>query len=594
VASAPGVTQPAWVYKRDGRLVPFEPDKISRALFAASETLGRPDAFLARELTDGILHFLPGEIEESIPTTAQLADVVLKIVRELGQPLLAQTFADFSRQRTRMGPQTGGAGREKKQPELVCQFSPQDSLTTVVHTCLRTYGLHAVYSRDLIAAQQDGLLILTGVGEPLQLNATILDPTGLLGETVVEALEKAGQVAGSVVAIDGPEYGLAAQAEGDAGCVVRFVRELYIGLRIAGLEGVVNLNSATPPSWADPLAEGPLFAGHHRAVQPDKRAELASALREALLGHKGAGQRARVDWHLGEMDFAPGSEGQLFRLARLAQETPALAFVFDRPKKNVSLAEGLERRHPAVLLTVGLRLPRLVQMPGLSTDPTLFLQKLGSLVRLALSAASQKRDFLRRRHGEESALSRGFLLARARLVVVPVGLDSVARTFTGKGLCDGHSAGELARKIIQRLREILRQDGPAYQLETVLDGAYGFSLEEDPCPNDEGRRRQAVKEDAGASLLPFTQWPAEQDQVAGLTAWDKTATPKSQLRAAGVLHAATAGSAAVLVPGERPLPLEEIAELLRYAATQTEIVRLRFVRAGEQQRQLTAPWATRD
>jgi len=42
----------AWVRKPDGQLVPFEADKISRDLFAASETLGKPDAFLARE-TDG-------------------------------------------------------------------------------------------------------------------------------------------------------------------------------------------------------------------------------------------------------------------------------------------------------------------------------------------------------------------------------------------------------------------------------------------------------------------------------------------------------------------------------------------------------------
>src|SRR5262249_18497257 len=43
----PDMTPPAWVHKRDGRLVPFEPDKISRSLFAATEALGRPDAFLA-------------------------------------------------------------------------------------------------------------------------------------------------------------------------------------------------------------------------------------------------------------------------------------------------------------------------------------------------------------------------------------------------------------------------------------------------------------------------------------------------------------------------------------------------------------------
>ena len=52
---------PAWVYKRDGRLVPFDADKISRALFAASESLNRPDAFLAREMTDVVVHFLSEE-----------------------------------------------------------------------------------------------------------------------------------------------------------------------------------------------------------------------------------------------------------------------------------------------------------------------------------------------------------------------------------------------------------------------------------------------------------------------------------------------------------------------------------------------------
>src|SRR4051795_9952581 len=84
---------PAWVSKRDGRLVPFEADKISRALFAATEGLGRPDAFLARELADGAVHFLAAECEGQIPTTQQIAEVVVKVVRELGHPALAAAFA---------------------------------------------------------------------------------------------------------------------------------------------------------------------------------------------------------------------------------------------------------------------------------------------------------------------------------------------------------------------------------------------------------------------------------------------------------------------------------------------------------------------
>src|SRR5215831_11774436 len=95
----------AWIHKRDGRLVPFEADKISRALFAATESLGRPDAFLARELTDGVVHFLTSESEGAVPTTAQVAELTAKVVRELGQPALAQAFADGARRRRAAGPQ---------------------------------------------------------------------------------------------------------------------------------------------------------------------------------------------------------------------------------------------------------------------------------------------------------------------------------------------------------------------------------------------------------------------------------------------------------------------------------------------------------
>src|SRR5688572_13418888 len=86
-----------WVFKRDGRLVPFEADKINRALFAATEAIGAPSALLARELTDSILYFLASEVGSSTPTTAQIEELVVKIVRELGHPRLAQAYAQFPR-----------------------------------------------------------------------------------------------------------------------------------------------------------------------------------------------------------------------------------------------------------------------------------------------------------------------------------------------------------------------------------------------------------------------------------------------------------------------------------------------------------------
>jgi hypothetical protein len=546
--------------------VPFESDKISRSLFAASESLGRPDAFRARELTGGILHFLAAATEGAIPSTALIADTVIKVVRELGQPALAQAFADFHECRTR------GRGREPVAPgpDLAVRFSSYDAPEAVVRSCLRAYGLRAVFSRDLLAARDDGLITLTGLETPFQLGAA---EAAVSPGRVVECIEEARRSTGQLLAMDGPEHGLAAAglAPGDAAA---FVRELGIGLRATGLVAIVNLHSATPPAWADALAEGPLFTGHGRSPDPERVRALALALLECLAGPGSAASGVRVDWHLGEADFAPAAESWLLRVARLSQDWPALSFVFDRPKRPVALAEGLDRRHPAALLAVGLNLPCLLEMAGPGAAPDLFLRKLTSLAGLALSAASQKREALRRRAGEDSGLRRGFLLDRARLVAVPVGLESAVRSLVGGGLGEGRSPLELARQIVQRLRDALRQEGPHYQLDTCLDGGWGFRLEENP--DGQG---------------PFAARPGELRSVAGLTGWDETLSPKNQLRAAAPLHALTdTGTAAVLVPDQRPLPADEAVALVRYAARQTEVVRLRFVRAGPAQRQLTAPW----
>jgi hypothetical protein len=221
-----------------------------------------------------------------------------------------------------------------------------------------------------------------------------------------------------------------------------------------------------------------------------------------------------------------------------------------------------------VLLTVGLHLARLADMPGVGSDPDLFLHKLGSLARLAFSAAAQKREFLRRHLPETSPLRRGFLLDRARLVVVPVGLEGVVRTLTGGDLCTSRPALDLAKKVVQRLRDVLRRDGPTYRLDASLDSAEGFSLH-----REEG-----------------TSCPAQKQDVAGLTPWDPGAPPQTQVRAAGALHAGEAGTAAVLLPEERSPTGEEVADLLRYAGQQTDVIRLRFVRTGSPAHQLTATW----
>lgn len=441
---------PARVRDRDGRAVAFDADRVCQALFAATAALGRPDALRARELGDSAVHFLAQEYEGQEPTTAQVAEVVAKVLRQLGHAELARAYEA-----------RGGADAAGPSP----------------------------YSPDLADAVARGLLHLDDAD---RLAAGVLGPPGH------EAPPAARLVS------DGPD----------------------------GRADAVNLNTAAPPSHAVALAQGPLFAA---AAAP--AAEPRGARAEAMLDQLGP---TRVTWHVSEDDFTdPGRD----RLARAAARL-GVTFAFDRPRRPVALGCGLDRDHPAALLVAGLGLPALAAQPGLLADRDRFLHRLGSLVRLALSAAVQKRARLRQRLGE--AVTRGFLLDRARLVAVPVGLDEVVRQFTSWGLANGGESLELGAAIVRRIREVLRDGGRALGLTACVDGPSSFALAGRP----------------------------ERPTIAGLTPWDEGASVASQLRAAGALHAGEAGVAAVFAPPGAA------ASVLEQAWRQGDIARLRLLSAA--------------
>lgn len=576
---------PAWVYKRDGRLVPFDADRISQALFAAGEALGKPDAFLARELTDGILHFLARDHGGAIPTTAQIAELAATVVRELGQAALSQAFAEGNQQRVRRaGPAVPGhpAGGEPGETRVTFAFSLADSPEAVRRGCLREYGLRAIFGRDLAAAHHDGLLTLCGLEAAQQLAGCVFDParrrplaatrtdsahpSGRSG-VLVQALLQARRLAGGFLAIDGPEYALSPFAS--ARDLAKNSGELLAGLEAADLLAIINLNAAQPPPWAEEQPEGPLFAEPRRSPTAHLH-EYRSVLLEQLL-RPPVSSRVRFDWHLADSDFTgePAST-RLARLARLAMDSLALSFVFDRPERPPALAEGLDRRCPGVLQVVGVHLPRLLDMPGARGAPAAFLQKIASLARMAVSAGAQKREYLRRHDRGQEHLAREFLLDRARLVVVPVGLDATVRGLVGQGIAAGPRGLEMGQQILASLLANLRQAGLAANLEVGLDGlclprfgaSPGFALDGETAA-----------------------WP-RLERVAGLTPWDPTAAPRDQLRAAGALHAvAGAGTAAVLLPPQTS-GIDEVLDLLTFAHKHTDVVRVRFLRVPDRQAQL--------
>jgi hypothetical protein len=254
---------PEWVHQRDGRLVPFDADRISRALFSATESQGRPDSFLARELTGSVVHFLRIEAEGTTPTTTQIAELIVKVVRELGHPTLAQAYATAQLEKEREVPEPA-----TDRDAVLAQLGPNENSRALVQRLgaarVAPYVLRTIFNADVAWTHEEGLLSLRGLDAPLELAGWLLNARERRG--LVEALEEARGIAGTFVAIDSPEYLLDPQA--CPGSAAEYVRELSIGLRATGLRAIVNLNGAAPPIWAGSLAEGPLFGGPRPAATP--------------------------------------------------------------------------------------------------------------------------------------------------------------------------------------------------------------------------------------------------------------------------------------------------------------------------------------
>src|SRR5262249_11182417 len=152
-----------------------------------------------------------------------------------------------------------------------------------------------------------------------------------------------------------------------------FAHQLWLGLTATGLGAVVNLNSESPPPGTGDPTGGGLFPPQPRPLVAERRLAVVDLLLDhlELLGSRAsepsrpggaprlAGPTLLIDWHLTERDFAPQRAERLLRVAHRAAEGTTLRFVFDRSRRPVALAEGLDRVHRSTLMRVGLNLPAL-------------------------------------------------------------------------------------------------------------------------------------------------------------------------------------------------------------------------------------------
>jgi ribonucleoside-diphosphate reductase alpha chain len=88
------------IKKRDGRIVDFDSDKITEAIWKASQAVGGKDKKLAVELTEQVVEKLEKQLKpEEIPNVEQVQDLVEKTLIENGQASMAKVYILYRQKR---------------------------------------------------------------------------------------------------------------------------------------------------------------------------------------------------------------------------------------------------------------------------------------------------------------------------------------------------------------------------------------------------------------------------------------------------------------------------------------------------------------
>ncbi len=88
-----------YIRKRDGRIVPFDPDKITEAIFKAARAVGGTDREPAKSVSDSVMGILDILCkDERIPTVENVQDLVEKILIEKGHAKVAKAYILYREQ----------------------------------------------------------------------------------------------------------------------------------------------------------------------------------------------------------------------------------------------------------------------------------------------------------------------------------------------------------------------------------------------------------------------------------------------------------------------------------------------------------------
>jgi len=90
------------VRKRDGRVAPFDKNKIMQAILKAAAAVGGQDKAVAEELTNAITSYLEQNFRDKTPEIEEIQDIVEKVLIETGHAKTSKAYILYRNERSRL------------------------------------------------------------------------------------------------------------------------------------------------------------------------------------------------------------------------------------------------------------------------------------------------------------------------------------------------------------------------------------------------------------------------------------------------------------------------------------------------------------